>query len=168
MSKNKNILILNTGGTFSKIYNDIDGNLAVPNHNKAVETILKNSKISNCTVNGLIYKDSLNINQTDRVLLKNQIKKSNYEKIIIIHGTDTMDKTAKYLAKHITNKTIILTGSMVPFSLDKVEATSNFMLAFGYILSNNKNNIYIAMHGNVKKYNKIVKNRILGVFECLK
>jgi L-asparaginase len=57
---------------------------------------------------------------------------------------------------------------MVPFSLDEIEATSNLMLAFGYISSKNKKNIYIAMHGNIKKYNKILKNRTLGVFECQK
>ncbi len=168
MSKNKKILILNTGGTFSKTYDEINGNLVVPIHNKAIEEILGKSKISNCIVSGLIYKDSLNITQRDRILLKNQIKKSNHKKIIIIHGTDTMDKTAKYLAKHIKNKTIILTGAMVPFSLDEIEATSNLMLAFGYISSKNKKNIYIAMHGNIKKYNKILKNRTLGVFECQK
>ena len=168
MSKNKNILILNIGGTFSKTYGEINGKLIVPIHNNAVQIILEKSKISNCKVDGLIHKDSLDIDQKDRVLLKNQIEKSDYEKIIVIHGTDTMSKTAKYLAKYIKNKTIILTGAMVPFSIDNIEATSNLMLAFGYISSSNKNNIYIAMHGNVKKYNKIKKNRILGVFECLK
>jgi len=75
VSKNKNILILNTGGTFSKTYDQINGDLVVPIHNKAVKLILKKSKISNCIVHGLIHKDSLNINQKDRNLLKNQIKK---------------------------------------------------------------------------------------------
>ena len=168
MSKNKNILILNTGGTFNKNYDEIKGELIVPNNNLAVESILKHSKITDCTVDGLIYKDSLEINKFDRHLLKEYINMSDYEKIIIIHGTDTMDKTAKFLSKHIKNKTIILTGSMVPYTINPIESTANLLLALGFISTNNKNNIFISMHGYVKKYNKILKNRNLGVFECQK
>ena len=168
MSKNKNILILNTGGTFNKIYDEILGELFVPNNNVAIESIIKHSKINNCIVDGLIYKDSLDINKLDRELLKEYIQMSNYDKIIIIHGTDTMDKTAKFLSKYIKNKTVILTGSMVPFSINTIEATSNLLLALGFISTAKKHNIYISMHGYVKKYNKISKNRTLGVFECQK
>ena len=168
MSKNKNILILNTGGTFNKVYDEINGKLIVPQNNNAIESILKNSKMDNYNLEGLIYKDSLDINKLDREILKNKILNSTYEKIIIVHGTDTMDKTAQYLSKYIRNKTIILTGAMIPFYINNLEATSNLMSAFGYILSCKKKNIYIAMHGHVQKFNKIKKNRVLGVFECLK
>jgi L-asparaginase len=166
VSKNKNILILNTGGTFNKTYNEIRGELIVPSHNKAINFILKSSKIEYCDVVGFVFKDSLDITKSDRILIENYIVKSPYEKIIIVHGTDTMDKTAKYLSKHITNKRIILTGSMVPYSISCVEPTSNLMLALGYIQSSKKFNTYIAMHGHVKRYNKLLKNRNRGVFEC--
>ena len=168
MSKNKNILILNTGGTFNKIYDEIAGELVVPCDNKAIYSILKNSKINHCDVKGFIFKDSLDLTKLDRIAIRNYIIKSHYKKIIIVHGTDTMEKTAKYLSKHIKNKRIILTGSMVPYSLSKMEATSNLMLSLGYIQSSKNCKTYISMHGNVKKHNEISKNRILGVFECLK
>ena len=168
MSKNKKILILNTGGTFNKLYNPINGELFVSKDNNAVESILKNSKIKNYEIEGILYKDSLDITQEDRKFLKNKILKSNYKKIIIIHGTDTMDKTAEYLDEYIKNKTIIITGAMIPFSIDTIEATSNFMMAFGSLLSHNKKNIYIAMHGNVSKHTKIAKNKSLGIFQCQK
>ena len=168
MSNNKNILILNTGGTFNKVYNEIDGKLEVPRNNKAIENILESAKIINYNLKGLLYKDSLEINDNDRKELQNVIEKSKYKKILIIHGTDTMDKTAKYLSKHLKNKTVILTGAMVPFSIDSIEATSNFMLALGALSMKKEDNIYIAMHGNIKQYTKIKKNRDLGVFECQK
>ena len=168
MSNNKNILILNTGGTFNKVYNEIDGKLEVPRNNKAIENILESAKIINYNLKGLLYKDSLEINDNDRKELQNVIEKSKYKKILIIHGTDTMDKTAKYLSKHLNNKTVILTGAMVPFSIDSIEATSNFMLALGALSMKKEDNIYIAMHGNIKQYTKIKKNRDLGVFECQK
>ena len=142
--------------------------MVVPIHNEAIDSILDNSKINHCKVDGLIYKDSLDITNKDRISLKNYLLKCSYKKVIIVHGTDTMDKTAHYLSKHIKHKKIILTGAMIPFSLGTIEASSNLMLAIGYIQSKIKQNIYISMHGHVKKYNKIRKNRSLGVFECQK
>jgi len=168
VSKNKNILILNTGGTFNKIYDEISGKLIVPRNNNAINEILKMSNFTSCEVQGLLHKDSLEFKKKDRKLLKKIISKSSFQKIIIVHGTDTMDKTAKYLSSFIKNKTIVLTGAMIPYSINCVEATSNFSLAIGNIISNEKNDIFIAMHGNVQKYNQIKKNREIGVFECQK
>jgi L-asparaginase len=158
------ILIINTGGTFSKVYNQFNGKLFVPSNNKTLKEIRKRSKLSNIKIKGLIFKDSLDINKQDRKILVKYIKKSNYKKIIIIHGTDTISKTAKFLDKRIKNREIILTGAMIPFSIDSIEATANFMSAYGFLLNNAKNKIYISMHGLIKKHNKIKKNREKGIF----
>jgi len=166
MKNKQNILIINTGGTFNKQYNELNGNLIIKKSNDCIKDILFQSKITNVNIKGILYKDSLEITDEDRELLVKFIKKSKYKKILIIHGTDTMDKTAIYLADNIKDKEIVLTGAMVPYSINKVEATSNLMLGYGYLLSNTKNNVYISMHGMVKKYDKIKKNRELGVFEC--
>jgi L-asparaginase len=165
VDNNKKILILNTGGTFNKLYDQIKGSLVVSKNNDAIKTILNHSKIDDISIDGILYKDSLDINDNDREVLVTYIKRLNYQKIIIVHGTDTMDITAEYIFNKIKDKTIILTGAMIPFSIDPIEATSNLSLAIGNIKLNNKNNIYIAMHGKVKKYNKIKKNRVLGVFQ---
>ncbi len=168
MNNQKEILILNTGGTFNKFYEPISGSLIVEKENKFIEELIVKSfkSISLVNVYGLIYKDSLDITKEDRVQLVNKIETSKEDKIIIIHGTDTMDKTAKYLNKHIKNKQIVLVGSMLPFSIEPIEATANLMCAYGFLKSNKKNNIYISMHGYIDKYNKIAKNRTKGIFEC--
>ncbi|MEA3553054.1 MAG: asparaginase domain-containing protein [Campylobacterota bacterium] len=165
MNNKKNILILNTGGTFSKVYNELTGELIVPKNNDAVNTIIKYSKLSKVLVDGLIYKDSLKMNNNDRDKLVEYINNSDFEKIIIIHGTDTISITASYLNRKIKNKRIILTGSMIPFSINPIEATANLMMAYGFINNCKKNNIYICMHGLIKKHTKINKNRELGVFQ---
>ena len=54
---------------------------------------------------------------------------------------------------------------MVPFSINQIEATANLMSAYGFIKNCEKNNIFICMHGLIKKYNKIKKNKTLGVFQ---
>ncbi len=165
MNNNKNILILNTGGTFNKVYNELNGKLIVPKDNSAIDKIIKSIKIETITVKGLIYKDSLDIDKQDRKELVSCINSLDYKKIIIIHGTDTMGKTASYLNKYIKNKQIVLTGAMIPFSIDSIEATANLMSAYGFILNCSKDDTYISMHGLVKKFNKIKKNREIGVFQ---
>ena len=165
MNNSNKILILNTGGTFNKIYDEKLGQLIVPKNNNAISKLLKISKIKNITIDGIIYKDSLDITNKDRKELVDYINSYNYEKIIIIHGTDTMNLTAIYLAKKIKHKQIIITGSMKPFSIDPIESVSNFMSAYGFLNSCKKNNIYISMHGLIKKHNKIKKNKKLGIFE---
>jgi len=165
--KRLKFLVLNTGGTFNKVYNPILGTLDINENNKIIKNIFNKSKIKEIKIDGLIYKDSLDLTNEDRSLLVSYLKESKYNKIIIIHGTDTIDITANYLNKYIKNKKIILTASMVPYSIDGVEATANLLLSYGFLLNCKKNNIYIGMHGAVKKFNKIKKNRKKGVFECL-
>ena len=75
-----------------------------------------------------------------------------------------MDLTAKYLDEKIKDKTIVLTGAMLPISINKVEATLNFSQAIGFLNANIENGIYISMHGSVKNYKKLIKNRELGKF----
>ena len=162
------IIIIDTGGTFNKIYDPIDGKLKIDKTSIAVKTILEKIKVEDYSIKNLIGKDSLDITKKDRKLLADFIKGTQFDKIIIIHGTDTIDTTALFLQHHIKNKTIILTGSMIPFSIDPIEATSNFSIALGFIKQCIKSNIYIAMHGHVKKYDKIKKNKTLGIFECQK
>ena len=62
------------------------------------------------------------------------------------------------------DKTIVLTGAMLPISINKIEATLNFSQAIGFLNLNCENGIYISMHGSVKNYKKLIKNRELGKF----
>ena len=161
------VVILNTGGTFNKEYNEINGIVEVREDNNLIEIIMEKSKITKENVFGLFYKDSLELTNLDREKLVLYIKKLDSQKILIVHGTDTMDITAKYLDTQIKDKTIVLTGAMKPYSIYPVEATSNLILGYGYLLGCKTKGIYIAMHGNVKEYTQIQKNKEKGIFECL-
>ena len=159
------ILILNTGGTFNKRYNPLKGELEVPKDALAIESILQYCPNTAYTLVNLIHKDSLEMNDDDRECLAQAIKTSSSQKVLIIHGTDTMDKTASFLSLHVKNKIITLTGAMVPFSIDPVEATANLMLALGDLHIRNEAGVYIAMHGKVAPHTQLFKNRIKGIFE---
>ena len=163
MTKSK-ITVINTGGTFNKRYNPILGELEVPKDSIALDEIISYCYNIDFDVLNIISKDSLEMSDVDRELIVKTIKDCKNQNIIIVHGTDTMDLTAKYLDEKIKDKTIILTGAMLPISINKIEATLNFASAIGFLNANIKNGIYISMHGSVKNYKKLIKNRELGKF----
>ena len=163
MIKSK-ITVINTGGTFNKRYNPLSGELEVPKDSLALDEIINYCYNIDFEVLNIISKDSLEMSDVDRELIVKTIKDCKNQNIIIVHGTDTIDLTAKYLDEKIKDKTIVLTGAMFPISINKVEATLNFSQAIGFLNANIENGIYISMHGSVKNYKKLIKNRELGKF----
>ncbi len=160
--------IINTGGTFNKRYDPIRGELIVASDNDAVLAALEPIRAGfDISLVGLFYKDSLEMDETDREVLSNEVCGSNEKNIIVVHGTDTMDRSAEAIDTALGNghgKTVVLTGAMIPFSIDPVEAVSNLtsaVTASGFL----KPGVYISMHGLVLHYRNIVKNRKLGIFE---
>jgi L-asparaginase len=160
------MLILNSGGTFNKIYNKKNGNLEVPYNNNAIEKILE-SYDDNYDLAGVVYKDSLEMDSDDRKMIAKIIAESTDNTFIIVHGTDTMDKTAEFLDTIFDDRVIILVGSMQPFQIDNIEATLNLGMAIGFSKADVKNGVYICMSGYIKPWDKIVKNHNMGKFEIV-
>lgn len=158
------ITVLNTGGTFNKRYNPIKGQLEVPNDNIALDKIVKSCHNVEFEIKNIVSKDSLDFTQEDRILILDSIKDSNSDKIIIIHGTDTIDLTSKFIEDKVKNKKIVFTGAMVPMSIDEIEATINFSQAIGFLNAPIENGIYISMHGVVVEHSKLKKDRSVGKF----
>jgi len=157
--------IINTGGTFNKRYDPILGELFVPKDSIAVEKVLAPFYDNFAyEIKGIIFKDSLMMDDRDREILLKEIKEFDTDKIIVVHGTDTMDKSAKYIAKNIKDKSVVFTGSMKPFSIDPVEATANFTLALSKLLLDFEKGVFIAMHSLVLPYDQIYKDKKNGKF----
>ncbi|PRM93160.1 asparaginase [Arcobacter cryaerophilus gv. occultus] len=163
MIKSK-ITVINTGGTFNKRYNPLSGELEVPKDSLALDEIISYCYNIDFDVLNVISKDSLDMSDADREFIVKTIKNCKNENIIIVHGTDTIDLTASFIDENIKDKTIVLTGAMLPISINKIEATLNFASAIGFLNANIKNGIYISMHGSVKNYKKLIKNREIGQF----
>lgn len=158
------ILIINTGGTFNKYYNPIGGELLVDSSGNALDIIMKNW-LCEFEVVDIIGKDSLEFNIDDRELILQTINEhKEIDKFIIIHGTDTMDITAKFLDENCNDKIVVLTGAMMPFSIGPIEATANFAMSYGFLANCNENGIYICMNGKADDYTKVKKDKIHGLF----
>jgi len=163
----KEILVINTGGTFNKRYNPVHGTLEVLNDGSIPVSILKKWHCKLEVLN-IIGKDSLDMNSEDRLFLLATLTQSDYTDIIIIHGTDTMNVTAEYLADAELDKRIVLTGAMVPYSIDPVEATANLASAYGYLQLLKENGVYIAMNGIIDTFENVEKDRKNGKFVLTK
>ena len=158
------ITVLNTGGTFNKRYNPITGQLEVPIDNIALDKIIKSCFNVEFDIKNIVSKDSLDFTQEDRETILKEIQNSTSDKIIIIHGTDTVDLTAQFIDGKVEGKKIVFTGAMVPMSIDEVEATMNFSQAIGFLNAPIENGIYLSMHGSVIEYSKLKKDRSVGQF----
>jgi len=159
----KNILCISTGGTFNKIYNPLNGTLEIDKRSNAVREI-GTRWLYEFELLSIIGKDSLEMTDSDRALLLATIDHSTQRDILVVHGTDTMELTAAFLADSKPEKRIVLTGAMVPFSIDPIEASCNFASAFGYLQRGCEHGVHIAMNGLVLPYGEITKERTLGRF----
>jgi len=159
------IRLIITGGTFDKEYDELQGNLTFKDSH--ITEILKHVRITiPVTVEICQMKDSLYMDDTDRQYILNSCKSSEQDKIIIIHGTDTMPLTAEILGKGNLVKTIILTGAMVPYSIRNSDAMFNLGAAVSAVQLL-ESGVHISMNGTVFKWDNVRKNTQLGVFEKL-
>ncbi|MRI59412.1 MAG: asparaginase [Epsilonproteobacteria bacterium] len=156
------MIILNTGGTFNKIYDPLIGGLVVPKSDEAVRDIVRKLHME-LEVRGLIYKDSLEFDDEDRKSLLEAIKEHDGD-VVVVHGTDTMERSAAFVAPYIEDRCVVFTGAMVPYSIDRAEASANLMLALAKALYFRSSGVYIAMHGIVDRYERVTKDRQRGLF----
>lgn len=164
----KNIICIDTGGTFNKIYDTKSGMLDVDKDSNATKHIFK-KWLGKFELISIIGKDSLDFTKNDRELLLETIKSTPVtSSIIVIHGTDTMDISAAYVSDADLPQTIIFTGAMTPFSIDSIEATANLASAIGFSIAQENFGVYIAMNGCFGSHKKIKKDRERGQFIKIK
>ena len=156
------IRIFVTGGTFDKEYDELNGNLFFKTTHIREMLELGRSKID-INISTLMMKDSLEMSDYDRELILDNCLKANEDKIIITHGTDTMVDTAKFVATVNFNKTIVLTGAMIPYKFGSSDGLFNIGAAVGFVQSL-KFGVYIAMNGKYFNYNNVEKNKDTGEF----
>ena len=157
------IRIFITGGTFDKEYDEITGSLFFKDTHMREMLELGRSKID-VDIRTLMMVDSLEMTPEDRNLVVENCKNAKEEKIIITHGTDTMTETGRMLAKASIEKTIVLTGAMIPYKFGSSDGLFNLGSALGFVQSLPKG-IYIAMNGRCFDYDKVKKNKETGIFE---
>ena len=159
------VRIFITGGTFDKEYNEITGKLYFKDTHMGEILDLGRSKLD-VSIRTLMMIDSLDMTESDRNLILENCVLTEGVQIFISHGTDTMTDTAKLLATGNLEKTIVLTGAMIPFKFGTSDGLFNLGSALGFVQSL-PHGVYIAMNGRCFDYDKVKKNKKTGVFEAL-
>lgn len=157
------IMIFITGGTFDKEYNELTGKLYFKDSHLKEMLTLGRCKVD-VDVRTLMMMDSLEITDADRKIILENCTLCESDKIIITHGTDTMEQTAQLLGKSIVDKTIVLTGAMIPYKFGSSDGLFNLGSALAFAETLPKG-VYIAMNGRYFNWDNVRKNRKTGEFE---
>ena len=165
----RDVLFITTGGTIEKTYDEFDGSLE--NRGTSIKNrILSKLRLpyTNIMVHPVLSKDSLYMDDKDRELICETIKNELVRKIpiVVLHGTDTMELSAKYCFERLKNISVavVFTGAMIPMGFEDTDATQNVteallcskLLAPGF---------YISFHNQIFKVPHVQKNKEKRTFE---
>ncbi len=157
--------IIATGGTFDKQYDEISG-LLVFGNSHLPEAIDRARIAPPVVLQELFLLDSLDMQPQHREQVLAACSAATERHIVVVHGTDTMTETAQVLAAAALEKTIVLTGAMVPYAVSGSDALFNFGFACG-VAGTLPAGVYVAMNGTVFASDRVRKNRVAGIFEAL-
>lgn len=162
-SENEIIRLFVTGGTFDKEYDEINGKLFFKDTH--IQEMLRLGRCSlQVDVRTLMMIDSLDMTDGDRSLIFQHCTSTQEKRIVITHGTDTMAVTARLLGQNITNKTVVLTGALIPYKFGSSDGLFNLgsALACAQILPSG---VYVAMNGRIFSWDDVEKDRTTGLFK---
>ena len=159
------IQVFITGGTFDKEYNELNGALYFK-ETHVQEMLEKGRSRLELQTETLFMKDSLEFTDLDREKIQAACAAATSNRILITHGTDTMTQTAEYLAMRVQDKTIVLTGAMIPYKFGSSDGMFNLgsALAFVQLLPAG---VYISMNGKIFPAGQVRKNLARGEFEAI-
>ena len=159
------IRILATGGTFDKEYNELTGELFFKDTHAGDMLRLGRSHLD-ISLETLMMIDSLQMTDDDRQLILRRCREVPEERIVVTHGTDTMEQTAAVLAAGLPGKVVVLTGAMVPYTFGSSDGMFNLGTALAFVQTLLPG-VYVAMNGRYFPWNAVRKNREKGIFESV-
>jgi len=157
------IKIIVTGGTFDKEYNERTGELFF-NKTHIPEMLKLGRSRLELKIITLMMCDSLHMADSDVNIILDECHNSKEDRILITHGTDKMVNTAKVLGQSIKNKTIVLTGAIIPYAFGSSDGMFNLGSALAFVQAL-PNGVYISMNGRIFNWNNAQKNKENGNFE---
>lgn len=162
------IRVFVTGGTFDKEYDELNGKLFFKDTHLSEMLALGRCKLA-VEIRTLMMIDSLEMQDSDRALILDHCVKAAENRIVITHGTDTMEVTARTLgaASSLRGKTIVLTGAMIPYKFGSSDGLFNLGSALG-LVQTLPPGIYIAMNGKYFPWDNVTKDRQTGEFRTVR
>jgi L-asparaginase len=154
-----------TGGTFDKEYNELTGELFFKATH--IDDMLRLGRCRlDVKVETLMMIDSLEMADSGRQLILERCLAAPASRIVITHGTDSMEQTAAVLGQGTAGKTVVLTGAMVPYKFGSSDGMFNLGTALAFVQALEPG-VYVAMNGRCFPWHSVRKNRELGIFELV-
>jgi L-asparaginase len=167
----QDVIVITTGGTIEKSYDEYDGSLQ--NKDSIIKHIILEKlrmPYTKLHVHSLLAKDSLNMTDYDRALIAKTVEiqlEKNWP-IIVLHGTDTMAKSAEFCQKYLKDVSmpVVFTGAMKPMGFDDSDARQNVTEALlaSKIL---RPGVYISFHNRIFPVPGARKNKAKRTFEAI-
>ena len=154
------IRIFITGGTFDKAYNELKGTLYFKDTHLSEMLALGRCKVP-VEMRTLMMVDSLEMTDQDRRTILEHCRTSPEDRILITHGTDTMEHTARLLGESLTGKTVVLTGAMIPYKFGSSDGLFNLGSALAFVQAL-PHGVYVAMNGRCFRWDNVRKERASG------
>jgi L-asparaginase len=157
--------IITTGGTIDKIYFDAKSDYQVGD--PVIGGLLESMGVGfPFTVESAMRKDSLDMTEEDRALIRHRVEECAESHVLITHGTDGMVATGNALVR-IPGKTVVMTGALQPAAFKSSDAIFNIGCAIGALQAASPG-VYIAMNGRLFTIDNVRKNRERNCFETLR
>ncbi|MBS0197840.1 MAG: asparaginase [Planctomycetes bacterium] len=165
----RHVALLTTGGTIEKVYDEATG--ALVNRHSLVRRMLQRLRLEGLAISitELMSKDSLFMTDDDRARVVQAVRDTlaqtpRVHGIVILHGTDTLDKTGELLCREISPTVpVVLTGAMRPFEMKRSDALQNLTEAL-FATGAMPPGVYCVAHGRALAFPGVVKDRERGTF----
>jgi L-asparaginase len=155
------LLIVTTGGTIDKVYFDAKSDYEVGD--SVVDQLLQQAHVRAPFVRlSPLRKDSLELTDEDRQLIRQTIEERTETQVVVTHGTDTMTDTAAVLST-LPDRVIVMTGALAPARFAESDATFNVGMAFAAAQTLSAG-VYIAMNGEIFRWDQVRKDRAQNAF----
>lgn len=163
----KNIVLISTGGTIEKTYDELSGLLS--NEVSVLDIMLARMDLRGVEIErlALMSKDSLEMNADDHALIAATAISAaqTHDGVIVVHGTDRLSTTGDTILKLCDTPAspIVLTGAMRPYALRNTDSMQNLVEALLAVQLCSPG-VYCAMHNQVLAFPGVEKDKQMGTF----
>jgi L-asparaginase len=168
----RKIMLITTGGTIEKTYDEQTGDLV--NRRSIVRRMLSELRLEDTEVEvvELLSKDSLDMTEADRERIVDAVRQSLTagpfaagSGVVVLHGTDTLAQTGERLHAELAAPSVpvVLTGAMRPFEMKQSDALQNLteaIFAAGILPPA----VWCAAHGRALRFPGVRKDYARGTF----
>ena len=161
------IVIISTGGTIEKTYDELRG--VLQNELSVLDVMLASLELEGIEIVRvpLMNKDSLEMTPEDHTLIAETAGSmaAQHDGVVIVHGTDRLARTGERIVEVLGTPRVpvVLTGAMRPYMLRQSDAVQNLteaLLAVQIL----EPGVYVAMHNKVLGFPGVIKDAERGTF----